>query len=204
MALNQERIDFIKKYRDDVVNSTLGTGIFPSVKMAQMIIESADRFGKSGKGITFVKANNAIGIKANKGWTGEKMAFNTPKDGQPVNYFRVYPSVKDSIVDHTNFLKVNPRYTKAGVFDAKSPAEQLLALQKSGYAESQTYAQELAKIIKNYALEELDKVQVVKKKRNRRKTIIVVSVLSAIALLITGGVIYNEKKKKKVRNQFIR
>lgn len=166
MALNQERIDFIKKWRDAVIESTAGTGYFPSVKMAQMIIESADRNGKSGKGITFVKLNNAFGIKASKGWTGEKEALNTPKDGQPVNYFRKYKTVQDSIADHTNFLKVNPRYTKAGVFDAKSPAEQLVALQKSGYSESPVYAQELAKIIQNYNLMELDKVQdiVVKKK----------------------------------------
>jgi flagellum-specific peptidoglycan hydrolase FlgJ len=167
MALNQDRIDFIKKYRDAVINSTQGTGYFPSVKMAQMIIESADRNGKSGKGITFVKANNAFGIKANKNWKGDKMAFNTPKDGQPVNYFRVYPTIQDSIADHTTFLKVNPRYTKAGVFDAKNPAEQLLALQKSGYSESPVYAVELAKIIKNYGLEEMDKIQgVVIKKKN--------------------------------------
>jgi flagellum-specific peptidoglycan hydrolase FlgJ len=160
MALNQARIDFIKLHQQDVIDATRGTGIFPSVKMAQMIIESSNNMGVPGAGITATQANNYFGIKANSSWTGEKKAFNTPKDGQPVNYFRVYPTVKDSIVDHTVFLQHNPRYTTAGVFSAKSPADQLIALQKSGYSESPVYASSLAKIIKDYGLEELDKIQV--------------------------------------------
>jgi flagellum-specific peptidoglycan hydrolase FlgJ len=170
MALNQDRLDFINKYKNDVIESTAGTGIFPSVKMAQMIIESADRNGKAGKGITFVKANNAFGIKADKNWKGEKMSFNTPGDAIKVNYFRVYPNLKDSISDHTSFLQRNKRYTTAGVFTAKSPADQLIALQKSGYSENPNYATELAKMIKNYNLQDLDIQQpVVVKKKDVKK-----------------------------------
>jgi flagellum-specific peptidoglycan hydrolase FlgJ len=162
MALKQSRIDFIKKHGGDVILATRGTNIFPSVKMAQMILESADSKGNEGKGITAVKAKNYFGIKAQKGYTGKKMAFNTPKDGQPVNYFRVYDSVQDSIADHTKFLQVNQRYTKGGVFTATTPEAQALALQKSGYAEGNDgkgggYAQSLINLIKNYNLKELDK-----------------------------------------------
>ncbi len=164
MALKQSRIDFIKRFGSLVIQACAGTSIFPSVKMAQMILESSDSKGNEGKGITVINANNYFGIKAQKGYTGVKMAFNTPKDGQPVNYFRVYQNATDSIKDHNNFLITNKRYTNGGVFTAKTPELQALALQKSGYAEGTDgkgggYADKLIAIINNYNLKELDKAQ---------------------------------------------
>lgn len=155
MALNSQRLAFIAKYKNDVIQETLGTGIFPSVKMAQMIVESADRNGEAGKGVTFIKANNAFGIKDSKAWKGKTMSFSTPKDGQPVNLFRVYPTIKDSIADHSKFLTDNKRYAKA--LTAKSPEQQLIEIEKAGYAEAAGYASKMAVIIKNYNLEALDK-----------------------------------------------
>lgn len=155
--MSKERQDFIKKYANDVVAATRNTGLFPSVKMAQLIIESADSKGVSGKGITFVKANNGFGIKADKSWEGQKMPFNTPNDATKINYFRVYPSIKDSIMDHTNFLLSNNRYKLNGVFNAKTPQEQTRALQLSRYAENPNYANGLNAMIKAYDLERLDK-----------------------------------------------
>ena len=189
MALNQSRVKFIEQHKNDVISATIGTGIFPSVKMAQMIIESSDK-GIAGGGITARKANNYFGIKANKSWTGEKMSFSTPKDAllsddakDKVSYFRVYPTAKDSIIDHTNFLKVNPRYEKAGVFSAKNVPEQLQALQKSGYSQSPDYASMLAKIIRDYNLESLDSEQSVKKKR-KFLIIAIIIIVSIIILLL--------------------
>ncbi len=158
------RQQFIDKYKQDVIDATCGTGIFPSVKMAQMIIESADSKGVAGNGITFVKANNAFGIKKGIGWTGETATFSTPKDGKPVSIFRVYPTVKDSIIDHTDFLKNNSRYTTSGVFIAKTPEEQIAALVKGKYSESPTYGNALNQMIALYKLKELDKEGCEKKK----------------------------------------
>ena len=155
--MSKERQDFIKKYANDVVNATRNTGIFPSVKMAQLIIESADSKGRPGKGVTFVKANNGFGIKADKNYKFAKLAFNTPKDASKINYFRVYNSVQERIIDHTNFLLNNKRYTLNGVFNAKTPQEQTRALQLSGYAENPNYANGLNALIKAYNLERLDK-----------------------------------------------
>jgi flagellum-specific peptidoglycan hydrolase FlgJ len=93
------------------------------------------------------------------------MAFNTPKDGQPVNYFRVYKTVEDSIVDHTIFLKSNKRYTAAGVFAAKTPQTQAQCLQNAGYAEGAGYASKLNQIIKDYNLEILDTLEISSKKK---------------------------------------
>lgn len=154
--MSAQRDAFIAKYKSDVIATTCGTGIFPSVKMVQMLVEGADSKGVAGNGITFVKANNAFGIKADASWKGEKMAFNTPKDGKPVSYFRVYPSIRDSIADHTRFLQVNSRYKNAGVFDAKTPEAQLIAIGRAGYSESPTYASTLITMINAYGLKKLD------------------------------------------------
>ncbi len=154
MSLTRQQ--FIDKYSADVIAASCDTGIFPSVKMAQMIIESADSNGVAGNGITFVQANNAFGIKQGIGWTGPVKTFSTPKDGKPVSVFRVYPTVRDSIADHTSFLQRNSRYKTAGVFDAKTPEEQIRALATAGYSESPTYATALINMINQYGLKKLD------------------------------------------------
>lgn len=161
--MSKEREAFIAKYANDVIESVTGTGIFPSVKMAQMIVESADRNGRPGMGITALRANNFFGIKADKSWTGPKMSFNTPNDGKPVSYFRVYNSPKDSLIDHSKFLIANQRYSKAGVFSAKTPEEQIDAIAAAGYAEGKNYATTLKAIVNAYNLKQLDK-KVEKKK----------------------------------------
>ena len=111
--MSQQVKDFIKKYSADVIKSVQGTGIFPSIKMAQMIIESSGKDDKGifriGQGLAVRKANNYFGIKADKSWKGNKIALSTPKDGKPVNYFRVYVSVLDSLKDHSQFLIQNSR-----------------------------------------------------------------------------------------------
>jgi flagellum-specific peptidoglycan hydrolase FlgJ len=49
------------------------------------------------------------------------------------------------------FLKENARYRNAGVFDAKSPEEQIKAIKKAGYATSPTYAEFVTSIMRaNY------------------------------------------------------
>lgn len=154
--MSAQRDAFIKKYKQDVIDASCAAGIFPSVTMAQMIIESADSNGVAGNGITFVKANNAFGIKQGTGWTGAVATFSTPKDGKPVSVFRVYPTIKDSIIDHSNFLVVNSRYKNAGVFTAKTPEEQIRAIAKAGYSESPTYADTIIAMINGYHLKDLD------------------------------------------------
>ena len=164
--MSAERQAFILAHKKDVIESTLGTGIFPSVKMAQMIFESANSAGQAGQGKTALPpTNNYFGIKADASWKGSKAQFNTPNDAQKVSWFRVYPSVKDSISDHTAFLKKNPRYTTAGVFAAKTVPEQLIALDKSGYSENPGYGASLAQMINTYNLTSLDKEQELLKKK---------------------------------------
>lgn len=179
--MSKEREDFINKNAQDVIRATQGTPIFPSVKMAQYIIESADRQGKSGKGITMIKANNGFGIKADKNWKGRKMAFNTPKDGKPVSYFRVYSSPIDSIKDHTTFMLKNKRYAKA--LQARTPEQQIDELAKAGYSESPTYAKALKALVNSYNLKRLDSMKAAPKKDNSKLLLIGGVLLIGTALL---------------------
>lgn len=141
--------NFINKYGPIVQDAVKGTHIFASVAMAQMILESS-----WGEGITAIKANNFFGIKADANYTGKKMSFLTPKDGKPVNYFRVYDTVEDSIKDHDSFLIQNSRYKN--IFDDSSPEEQAMDISNDHYAEALNYGETLIKIIKDFDLKKLD------------------------------------------------
>lgn len=162
-------IEFINTFQNAVINSVKGTGIFPSVKMAQMALET-------GWGKSFIKsANNAFGIKANSGYAGKvisattrevlngvsKMFTGTGKvynsrseaisqGAEPQTLFRYYEKIEDSIHDHSKFLLVNPRYRKALIAD--TPEQQAKELQNAGYATATNYANTLISIINKYNL----------------------------------------------------
>lgn len=193
--MSKETEYFISKHAADVIRSVQGSGFFPSLKMAQMIIESSgkDEHGKFGigKGMAVRKANNYFGIKADKRWKGKSVALNTPKDGKPVSLFRVYPSALDSLKDHTQFLQQNARYKNHGVFAAKTPQAQSEALQKAGYSESPTYGKALMAIVKAYHLEKLDG-----KKSSVTDTSVTPYVLiGTTALLVLGAYYYKDELK---------
>lgn len=147
--------EFIKTYGDALVIGTEGTPIFPSVKAAQMILETG--WGEQ------IKGNNAFGIKAagqkSPFWQGDTIEFSTSEyfnglKRQVTGLFRKYLTLSDSIQDHTHFLAQNPRYK--AVFAARTPEEQAQALQGAGYATDPTYANKLISLIKAYNLKSLD------------------------------------------------
>ena len=193
--MSKETIDFINQHANDVIKSVKGTGLFPSVAMAQMIIESSgpDAHGVFGigKDIAVRKANNYFGIKADKSWQGPKVALSTPRDGQPVNYFRVYSSALDSLQDHTRFLLKNSRYKTSGVFSAKTPLEQTQALQRSGYSESPSYGKALMSLIQAYHLDKLDNTP-----SSGAPTFIA---LTSILLLLLGGFVFRDAIKAQLQ-----
>ena len=150
--------DFFRQYGPAIVEACQGTAIFPSVKAAQMALETG--YGKSKVG------NNMFGIKAQGAtspyWKGKTISANTTEviQGKAGTFnlaFRDYNSVADSIRDHSYFLLQNPRYRKAGVFSAKTPQDQTRALQAAGYATDPGYSDKLIQIIARYGLESLDK-----------------------------------------------
>jgi len=170
--------DFINKHKESVIEATKGTKLFPSVKMAQMIIESG--WGKSANARL---ANNFFGIKKGIGWKGQTIVLNTPKDGKPVSTFRKYLSVLDSVKDHSDFLIKNKRYEKNGVFSATTPEQQVKAIFKAGYAEGVKYETNLNNLIKQYNLKDLDKIILTEKKS---KFLPVLILAGAVTLIFFG------------------
>ena len=157
--------NYIAQYSQDMVDACAGTGLFPSVMMAQGILESGN--GKSGLA---AKYNNQFGIKCEctvcpcyvSGMFVSMTSTEYDKNNNPysqVSKFKTYRTPFDSFVDRVAFLKKYPRYTNAGVFTATTPQEQTQALQDAGYATSQTYAAELNKLISDWNLEQLDSMK---------------------------------------------
>ena len=184
-----EYIDSIQKW---VISSTKGTGLFPSVMMAQAILESGNGNSELAK-----KYNNHFGIKANSSWKGQVINMKTGEylEGNYTTItdgFRVYENPKNSFEDRVTFLEENPRYTKHGVFDAKSPVEQVQALQNAGYSTSPNYAKSLISIINANNLIALDVLQ----ERNIRTQKIII-IAGSLLVIIVGGTIYYYQKIKK-------
>jgi flagellum-specific peptidoglycan hydrolase FlgJ len=157
------REEYIKKFGSVVLEVVKGTGLFPSLMMAQAILESSDKHGVPGNSTLARMHNNHFGIKADKSWLGPKVNLKTREviDGSDVvigDFFRVYEDVTQSFRDRVTFLKRHARYTKAGVFTAKSPEEQAEALQTAGYATDPKYASILKSLILKLNLHELDKL----------------------------------------------
>jgi flagellar protein FlgJ len=101
--------------------------------------------------------NNVFNIKADPGWKGEKRLFNVPeqdKHGKVYHvddWFRVYPSLAASLRDRTEFLRSNPRYAKAGLFDdgvKGTLSGEAAALLKAGYATDKNYVSKLEEVFR--------------------------------------------------------
>ena len=153
--------EYIIIYAPYVITKLKGKKLFPSVMMAQAIIESSSRNGIAGGSVLASKYNNHFGIKADTSWKGKKVDLNTKEfvDGVIRSVkasFRVYEYAHLSFDDRIKFLVANKRYQKGGVFEALDPHQQTLALQRSGYATDPSYASRLMAVINRYGLERLD------------------------------------------------
>ncbi|MGN7988662.1 glycoside hydrolase family 73 protein [Pedobacter sp. 22226] len=150
------RKKYIESIKDAVITATSGTTLFPSVMLAQAALE-----GGNGASVLAKKYNNHFGIKASGSWKGLTVVMPTTEYVKGVAIkvqatFRAYASLLDSFLDRVNFLKVNSRYAKNGVFSAKTPEDQAKALQKAGYATDPNYANLIINIIKTYNLKQYD------------------------------------------------
>ena len=150
------RQQFIDKFGDVAKRAVKGTGLFPSLTLAQAILESGN-----GNSTLSKLHNNFFGIKADKSWTGKTALMKTIEyvGGKPITIeakFRKYDLPESSFLDRALFLKQMKRYTNAGVFTAANPFAQASALQKAGYATDPKYAELLGSIIKKYDLQKFD------------------------------------------------
>jgi len=185
-----KQAEFISKHKQEVIEATHGTGLFPSVKMAQMIIES-------GWGNDYLPrvANNYFGIKKGTGWNGETIEVGTPKDAKKRSVFRKYNTPLDSIKDHSSFLIKNKRYENAGVFKAKTPEEQIDAIAKAGYAEAKDYAQKVKSVINSNNLKKLDEEAKQYKPKTKKPLDFRVTLLVGLGL-VASYVLYEKLIKR--------
>lgn len=159
------RDEYIQHYSQLAIISSMGSGVLPSVKLAQAILES-----ENGNSRLTQQYHNHFGIKANAAWTGKVVNMNTGEvfNNKEVTVnagFRAYDRDKDSYLDHTRFLEVNPRY--ADSLKATTPEEQIHLIKTAGYATDPAYENKVLNIIDQYDLRSLDE----KKKRGQQLTV---------------------------------
>lgn len=135
---------------------TKGTGIFPETVMTVAITEGQGKNTSGNYEPGYSKLarlyNNHFGIKWSADWKGKTVNLDTGEfiNEKPVNEnaaFRVYNTPKESFKDFVLYLKQNPRYTQAGVFNAKTPQEQFTLLKQAGYATNPNYADLLNSVL---------------------------------------------------------
>lgn len=150
----------ISKYQEVYEAAKRAGATHPEVIAAQWAVESA--WGKKASG-----KNNLFGIKAGNGdpnnneqgsviWTTEQIKGKKVKMLQK---FRDYDSIDQSIADRIKFTQENPRYRKAGYFDATSPFDAAMSLDKAGYATDKGYGKLLIDVMKSVGVNPLEKRQ---------------------------------------------
>lgn len=156
---DKEKDKLIENMKEISIDNYKKSGVLPSVIISQAILES-----NWGKSELSAKYNNYFGIKASAGWNGEIATFSTKEnynDTIKAN-FRAYDSLEESVNDLGNFLNVNSRYRKHGLFDGKNYIEQAQALEDAGYSTKKNskgeaiYADLLIELIKDNNLMIID------------------------------------------------
>jgi len=143
--------EFVKKYKYAAINSAIRSGVYPSITLAQAILESG--WGESS--LSKAPYYNFFGIKG----AGVNMPTTEWNGSSYVGInsnFRTYPNAKASFKDHAKFLQENSRYETNGVFAAKNYIEQAQALKKAGYATAPDYDQKLINLINQENLNRWD------------------------------------------------
>ena len=133
--------------------------------ITQLILESGYNLSSLA-----TKYNNFFGLKSGNSWSGRVVSMRTKEynangtsywiNGTGKEYanrilalsdgansgslFRVYSNIENGFIGWVNFLKGYSRYNK--VFLATTPQGQFIELQKSGYATSPTYANQLTSV----------------------------------------------------------
>ena len=145
VSANESQRNFIEKVAQYAIEDAKVTGIYPSVTIAQSIIESG-----WGRDNIATRYGNHFGMKAfsrtgNEFWNGDQVNLNASEGGK--NYFRVYNTTTGgtyddplyySVRDHGRNFWVTATYGSHGVLECMSknlgPKEQLRRVAISGYA----------------------------------------------------------------------
>lgn len=137
---------YIANYKELAISEMMRTGVPATITLAQGILESQYGESKLAK-----VSNNHFGIKCKPEWTGPKTFHDDDEKGE---CFRVYESVEQSYIDHSDFLKTRSHYAFLFKLDPADYEGWAQGLKKAGYATSKTYPQQLLKVINDYNLQQ--------------------------------------------------
>ena len=149
-ALSPSVLIYIKTYAQLAIQEMDRTGFPASIKIAQGIIET-----NAGRSELVQQSNNHFGMKCKTNWTGEKVYHDDDATGE---CFRKYNSSTDSYIDHSNYIKSQPRYAFLYAYDVNDYKSWAWGLKNAGYATSSIYAQTLIKYIETYSLNSLNEL----------------------------------------------
>ncbi|MDO4912654.1 MAG: glucosaminidase domain-containing protein [Lactobacillus sp.] len=151
---------FLKKASKQAARASKKYGLYPSVMMAQAVVES-----NWGTSLLATKANNLFGMKANDDWKGKRYNKQTlewvnGKYKTIIGSFRKYSSYEKSFEDNAKKLRFGVtwqplRYSKAWIENAKNYQAATKALTGT-YATEPHYNTILNTRIKNYKLNAID------------------------------------------------
>ena len=144
---NENILRYIETYAPLALKEMNRTGVPAAIKLAQGILET-----NAGQSELVSKSNNHFGIKCKSTWTGDKVYHDDDAAGE---CFRKYASAEDSYLDHSDYLKSQPRYAFLFDYDQDDYAAWAWGLKKAGYATNPVYAQSLIKYIETYRLTDL-------------------------------------------------
>jgi LysM repeat protein len=144
---NESIIRYIETYAPLAIKEMNRTGVPAAIKIAQGILET-----KAGKSDLVIRSNNHFGIKCKSNWAGEKVYHDDDLSGE---CFRKYPSAEDSYMDHSDFLKSQPRYAFLFEYDPNDYSSWAWGLKKAGYATNPAYAESIVRVIETYRLTDL-------------------------------------------------
>ena len=162
-ATTDEQADFLNKAAKQAVRAAKKYGTYPSVMIAQAIVESG--WGQSGLA---VNANNLFGMKADDSWTGPTYSSKTrEEDKNGKSYyitakFRKYNTLEESFEDNGQKLREGVswqplRYKGAWIENADNYAQATRALTGT-YATDSKYDAALNSRITAHNLSKYDPV----------------------------------------------
>ena len=154
------REEYINFYKDIAISEMNRSGIPASITLAQGMLES-----DNGNSRLAINANNHFGIKCH-GWTGKEIYHD---DDDNDECFRKYKSVKESYIDHTDFLMNGSRYVFLFYLDQTDYKGWAKGLEEAGYATNPSYAKDLIRIIEENELDIYDKPQKKGKKKEAQE-----------------------------------
>lgn len=147
---------FIELVAGSARQTFLNYHIFPSITIAQAILESGWGQKVPQDPVTGRSSYNLFGIKGTGPAGSVTITSKEVENGQTVSRqstFKAYYSYQQSIDDHAQFL-LKPTYKN--VLTASTPQEAAQALSKAGYATDPQYADKLIRLIQTYNLTAYD------------------------------------------------